>query len=269
MATWHTGAAWRVVNSLNQLNAQLRNFAPHAVPPATNANAWGSIADDAHSTSSDHYPHYYGALGSTAVVCARDFPHAPVLGLDGGAVTEAIRMARPAACQYVIFNRRITGVNYGWTWHTYTGSDPHDTHFHVSSVHDGRADSTTAWALPGAISGAAMTDLSAQNAEFAATAAVRGDATFVLNAGAYKGTNVLHQKLDALVAAVAAVAKAQGIAQADLDALEARPEATLTDAQIGLIADRLIASNTNGLTAADHAGVLADVKQALREGATA
>jgi hypothetical protein len=48
------------------------------------------------------------------------------------------------------------------------------------------------------------------------------------------------------------------------------PVVTVTDeqvtAQANLIADRLIASGANGLTAADHAGVVADLKQALREG---
>jgi hypothetical protein len=122
------------------------------VPPATSVSSWGSIADDAHSTSSDHYPHYYGALGSTAVVCARDFPHAPGLGLDGGVVTEHLRQVRDPRVQYIIFNRRITGVNYGWQWHTYTGDDPHNTHFHVSSVHTAIADSTAVWSLPGSSS---------------------------------------------------------------------------------------------------------------------
>lgn len=149
MATWHTGAAWRVVNSLNKLNEQIRAYAPRAVPPATQVTAWGSIADDAHSASSDHYPHYYGALGSTAVVCARDFPHAPGLGLDGHVVTEALRISRDPRIGYLICDRRITGPNHGWKWETYTGSDPHDTHFHVSSVHTGLADDTRAWALPG------------------------------------------------------------------------------------------------------------------------
>jgi hypothetical protein len=149
MPTWHSGQAWRVVNSLNKLNAQIRAYAPRAVPPATDPNSWGALADDAHSTSSDHYPHFYSSLGNTAVVCARDFPHAPKLGLDGGVVTEALRIARPAQVQYIIFDRRITGVNYGWQWRRYTGTDPHDTHFHISTVHDGRADSTAAWPLPG------------------------------------------------------------------------------------------------------------------------
>lgn len=149
MPTWHTGQAWRVVNCLNILNAQIRGYAPHSVPPATNVDSWGSIADNAHSTSSDHYPHYFAALGSTAVVTARDFPHAPDLGLDGGTVTEHMRQERDNRIQYIIFNRRITGVSYGWEWHTYTGDDPHNTHFHVSSVHDGRADISAPWSLPG------------------------------------------------------------------------------------------------------------------------
>lgn len=149
MPTWHTGQAWRVVNALNKLNEQIRAYAPRAVPPATQVSAWGSIADDAHSTSSDHYPHFYSALGSTAVVCARDFPHAPGLGLDGHVVTEALRISRDARIGYLICDRRITGPNHGWLWQSYTGSDPHDTHFHVSSVHTSLADSTAAWTLPG------------------------------------------------------------------------------------------------------------------------
>lgn len=146
---WTKGQAWRVVNGLNQLNAQIRAKYPQAVPPATDINSWGAIADDAHSASSDHYPHYYSALGSTAVVCARDFPHAPNLGMDGGTITEHMRQQRDHRVQYIIFNRRITGVNYGWSWHTYTGDDPHDTHFHISSVHTAVADGTEAWSLPG------------------------------------------------------------------------------------------------------------------------
>lgn len=146
---WSTGQPWRVVNSLNQLNAQIRAYAPRAVPPATNVDSWGSIADNAHSTSSDHYPHYYTALGGTAVVCARDFPHAPNLGLDGGVVTEHLRQQRDPRIQYIIFNGRITGVSYGWQWATYTGDDDHSTHFHVSSVHTAAADQTQNFSLPG------------------------------------------------------------------------------------------------------------------------
>jgi hypothetical protein len=48
--------------------------------------------------------------------------------------------------------------------------------------------------------------------------------------------------------------------------LLAAPPGALTDAQVQVIADRLVASGANGLTAADHAGVVEDVKAALRMG---
>lgn len=157
MAIWTKGQSWRVTNSLNTLNQQVRAYAPRSVPPATPVDSWGALADDAHSASSDHYPHYYTALGSTAVVCARDFPHAPALGLDGGVVTEHMRRARDARVGYIIFNRRITGPNHGWLWDPYDGDDPHDTHFHVSGVHTAIADSTTPWSLPGGLAAADST----------------------------------------------------------------------------------------------------------------
>lgn len=156
MTTWHTGQAWRVVNALNKLNEAIRAYAPRSVPPATDVDSWGALADDAHSTSSDHYPHFYSALGSTAVVCARDFPHAPALGLDGAVVSEHLRALHDPRLRYIIFNRRIAEASNGWAWRAYTGDDPHDTHFHVSSARTAVADSTAAWSLPG-IAAAAQT----------------------------------------------------------------------------------------------------------------
>ena len=41
---------------------------------------------------------------------------------------------------------------------------------------------------------------------------------------------------------------------------------TLTGAQVQAIADQLVASAANGLTATDHAGVVADVQAALSSG---
>lgn len=182
MPTWSTGRPWRVVEGLNKLDEQIRGYAPRAVPPATPISAWGAIADNAHSTSSDHYPHYYSALGSTAVVCARDFPHAPNLGLDGHVVTEALRISRDSRIGYIICDGRITGPNHGWRWETYTGSDPHDTHFHVSSVHTAAADSTAAWSLPGA---------SAQGAFMALSDAEQADMYFAAKRGAEAAVGIL------------------------------------------------------------------------------
>lgn len=144
---WSKGQPWRVVRSLERLNEQIRAAYPRAVPPATPAVSWGSIADSAHSRTSDHYPHFYKALGSTAVVCARDFPHAPSLGLDAHKIAERLRASRDPRIGYVISNGRITGPNYGWKWSAYNGSDPHDTHIHVSTVHSSVADSGADWQI--------------------------------------------------------------------------------------------------------------------------
>jgi hypothetical protein len=120
------------------------------VPPATPASSWGTLGDTAHTSASDHSPHVYAALGSVPVVCAADFPHAPALGLDGGVFAEALRRSRDPRIAYVIFNRRIFSSTVSpWTWRTYTGSDPHDTHWHVSVVHTVAADDTRSWAMPG------------------------------------------------------------------------------------------------------------------------
>lgn len=144
---WKKGQPWRVVRSLDRLNEQIRAAYPRAVPPATPAVSWGSIADSAHSSTSDHYPHFYSALGATAVVCARDFPHAPSLGLDAHKIAEQLRLSRDPRIGYIISNGRITGPNYGWKWSAYSGSDPHDTHIHVSTVHGSAADSGADWQI--------------------------------------------------------------------------------------------------------------------------
>jgi hypothetical protein len=142
---WSRGQQWRIVGSLERLNEQIRAAYPKAVPPATPAASWGAIADSAHSSTSDHYPHFYSALGKTAVVCARDFPHAPSLGLDAHALADQLRASRDSRIGYIISNGRITGPSHGWQWDKYSGSDPHDTHIHVSTVHTAAADDTRDW----------------------------------------------------------------------------------------------------------------------------
>jgi hypothetical protein len=146
--------AWRLVRSLETQRGQVRAAASRAVPPATPASSWGTIGDAEHDPDSDHSPHVYAALGSTAVVCAADYPHAPALGLDGHAFTEALRQSRDPRIGYVIFDGRIfSGHQVGsvpaFVWRTYTGKDKHRTHWHVSVVHTAAADDTRPWAMPG------------------------------------------------------------------------------------------------------------------------
>lgn len=150
--------SWRLVRSLETLTAQVRAAAPRAVPPATPAVAWGTIGDLAHqSGTSDHNPAVYPALGPTPVVCAHDFPHAPALGLDGHAFTEALRQSRDRRIAYVIFDGRIfSSTVRPWEWRPYSGSDQHRDHWHVSVVHTAAADSTDPWRMPGATTGDIM-----------------------------------------------------------------------------------------------------------------
>lgn len=151
---WVQGQPWRCVDCIDvALFPQLKAAAPQAAPPATPASSWGTIADDAHNSSSDHYPHYYSVLGTTAVVCAGDWPHAPSKGLDNNIVCEALRLSRDPRIKYVIWNRRMfssyASSGYpAWTWRPYTGSnDPHDTHAHMSVVAAAIADSTAPWSI--------------------------------------------------------------------------------------------------------------------------
>ena len=149
---WSKGSPWRTVRSLDRLNEQIRAAYPRAVPPATDPNSWGSLADDEHSTSSDHFPHYFTVLGKVAVVTARDFPHAPDLGLDFGEVAEALRLSRDPRIKYVIFDGRMFSSypanGYApFTWRPYSGPDMHRTHGHVSSVATAAADDPRDWQI--------------------------------------------------------------------------------------------------------------------------
>lgn len=88
----------------------------------------GLIGDQAHAGSaSDHNPN---ALG---VVTAFDFTHDPKNGLDAHKIADRlIKSPRHPDAKYIISNRRIAGTHNGWKWQSYSGSNPHDKHVHVS-----------------------------------------------------------------------------------------------------------------------------------------
>lgn len=139
---------WRTVESLLTLRAQLDT----AFPQRSHASD-GTIADDAHDTTSDHYPQSYPVLGSTPVVTAFDGTQDPAHGCDNAVITEAIRVSRDVRVKYVIWNHQmyssyISGGHPAWSWRPYTGSnDPHTNHFHISVRPNASADSTTPWAI--------------------------------------------------------------------------------------------------------------------------
>lgn len=110
--------AWRPAYSLQTLKDQLDADYP----------GWlflGFLGDQAHaSVPSDHNPN------SAGVVCALDI--GPGGGLDIHALADRLAAQPQPDCKYIISNRRIAEWQYGFKWRAYSGTDPHDTHIHVS-----------------------------------------------------------------------------------------------------------------------------------------
>jgi hypothetical protein len=123
-------ADWRLAGSLIELRNQVNAAYPHRSQASD-----GTIGDAAHrseGSASDHNPWVKDSHG-VGVVRAFDITHDPAHGVDTYAMAERFRVARDSRVTYIISNRRITGVEYGWRWATYTGtSDPHTGHVHVS-----------------------------------------------------------------------------------------------------------------------------------------
>jgi len=106
--------------------------------PRRDKTSDGTIGDAAHATrSSDHNPWVKDAHGQP-VVRARDVD---VDGVDAAWIVEQLRLTGRAGDRrltgggYVIYNRRITKPDFSG-WSVYTGSNPHDHHFHVSFSQD-------------------------------------------------------------------------------------------------------------------------------------
>lgn len=120
--------AWRLARSLVSLRDGV-----NARWPNRDKASDGTIGDAKHATKfSDHNP--WITVAGTGVVRALDID---VDGIDAAWYAEQLRIlgasgdSRLAGSGYVIFNRRITRSNFsGWT--TYTGSNPHTKHVHVS-----------------------------------------------------------------------------------------------------------------------------------------
>lgn len=110
--------AWRAANSLLRLRDQLNESYP----------GWtflGFLGDQAHAgVPSDHNPNAQG------VVTALDI--GPGGGLDIHALADRLAANPHPDLKYIISNGRIAEWQNGFKWRRYNGSDPHDTHIHVS-----------------------------------------------------------------------------------------------------------------------------------------
>ena len=127
---------WRVAYSLDTLLAEINTAAPNR-----NKASDGSIGDAAHaSRTSDHNP--WVKRDGVGIVRARDFTHDPAGGLDCQRLADhlatmlaTVGPRHPAlgSGAYIIWRRRILSRDRASEgWRTYTGSNPHDHHLHLS-----------------------------------------------------------------------------------------------------------------------------------------
>lgn len=140
----------RVATCLNILRDEIKKRWP-----GRDTRSDGALGDQAHAArKSDHNPN------SAGVVRARDFDED---GMDAPWVVEHLRLLgalgdrRLVPEGYIIYEGHITGAgsvqSKRWnSWRRYTGSNPHDKHFHVSCTQTPGAagyDSTASWGIAG------------------------------------------------------------------------------------------------------------------------
>lgn len=135
-------AAWRLARALVSLRDGV-----NARWPNRDKASDGTIADAAHATRvSDHNP--WLKVAGVGVVRALD---TDVDGIDAAWFAEQLRAlgaagdSRLTGGGYVIFNHRITRADWAG-WATYTGTNPHTKHVHVSlSRNPGGFDDPRPW----------------------------------------------------------------------------------------------------------------------------
>lgn len=139
----------RVATCLNVLRTEINTRWPNR-----DTRSDGALGDQAHAArKSDHNPNEDG------VVRARDFDED---GMDAPGVVEHLRLLgalgdkRLYPTGYLIYEKKICGAGSTqarWnTWRKYTGTNPHDHHFHVSCTQTkgvGGYDSSASWGIAG------------------------------------------------------------------------------------------------------------------------
>jgi len=140
---------WRAMASLLVLRDQA-----NVIAPSRSRASDGLVGDVAHQqTNSDHNPHNVPGVGRE-MVTALDLTHDPAHGFNSYKFAETLRLDRDRRVKYVISNRRIfssytSGSRGPWTWGSYSGTDPHTNHVHVSVLDASISDTRTPWNLEG------------------------------------------------------------------------------------------------------------------------
>lgn len=132
---------WYVAHALDTLLSEI-----NASAPGRSKVSDGSIGDADHSSrESDHNP-----CDCHDAVCARDFTHDPGGGFNSYSFADWLRgqcdNGHEIRVKYIISNRRIASPEDDWEWRSYTGSNPHTSHVHVSVDHpSGDFNDTGPW----------------------------------------------------------------------------------------------------------------------------
>lgn len=132
----------RIAKSLDVLRSQI-----NAKYPNRSKVSDGWLGDTAHAArASDHNPN------GAAVVTALDITHDLAHGVDTWKLAEILRQRRDRRIKYVISNGRIFSSEASpWVWRTYTGSNKHAHHIHISvAANPVLYDGTTSWDLSAA-----------------------------------------------------------------------------------------------------------------------
>lgn len=134
--------SWSLAPALRVLRDQI-----NTTWPDRNKVSDGTIASRQHSINnpySDHEP------DADDIVTATDITHDPVGGPDMFTFTEALRRSRDSRIKYVIFDRRMFSSYWArgiapYTWRTYSGSNPHTKHAHISNLGGSHRFDTRLW----------------------------------------------------------------------------------------------------------------------------
>jgi hypothetical protein len=141
-----TVPTWKVAGGLLALRSQV-----DAGFPRRSKLSDGTIGDQAHATrDSDHNPWY--EVGGIPYVTAIDITHDPANGVDCSRLDDVLWANRDPRIKYVIYAGRIMSGDAGpqpWTWRTYTGSNPHTKHLHLSVKAEPASLLQSEWNLKG------------------------------------------------------------------------------------------------------------------------
>lgn len=124
---------WRVAESLRKLLGQINTAAP-----ARKKASDGTIGDTSHrNRNSDHNPWIWDENTRKGVVSALDVTHDPAGKCDCNILVASLVTNKDPRIKYIIWNKRIVnsspiGGTNAWVWRSYSGSNPHDKHVHIS-----------------------------------------------------------------------------------------------------------------------------------------